>query len=131
MQERIKVLIIDDEAPFCEFVKEALEKGGPYEVLMSTTASSGLDMIAEQTPDLVLMDVMLHGSGTDGGKVAGLILENDATRRIPIVFVTGLVTRDELEERSGMVHGYRFIAKPMTRMELLCGVKEALDEGWA
>jgi CheY-like chemotaxis protein len=62
---------------------------------------------------------------TDGGEVAARIQSDPALHRIPIVFLTALVTR--AEGRAGLqIHGHPFLAKPISLLELIEGIEENL-----
>lgn len=53
-----RILVIDDEAEFCEFVKTALERSG-HDVTASHSGADALSTLEMQTPDLILMDVKM------------------------------------------------------------------------
>ena len=62
---------------------------------------------------------------TDGGEVAARIQSDPALHRIPIVFLTALVTRAE-GEPGLRIHGHPFLAKPISLPELIEGIEEHL-----
>lgn len=125
MPERSKILIIDDEEGFCEFVKLSLEKTGRFEVAMSTDGLKGISLAATSQPELILLDIkMPHMSGAE---VAERLLHNDATRDIPIAFITGLLTKDDVKKKSGYIHGFLFITKPVSRAELIQQIDSVLE----
>jgi CheY-like chemotaxis protein len=62
----------------------------------------------------------------DGPQVAERLLEDPQTKSIPIAFVTGLVTNAETKHQQMEVAGRTFIAKPVTRDELLQAVDRLL-----
>ncbi len=111
MEER-KILLTDDEEDFCYFVKLNLEKTGKYKV---TTATQGIDCIElakRYQPDLILLDVMMPGMS--GGETAEILLDDESTSSIPIVFITALIQEEELAKRGKRIGGRNFIAKPVT-----------------
>jgi CheY-like chemotaxis protein len=74
-------------------------------------------------PDLILLDIAMPE--TDGGEVAAWIQSDPALHRIPIVFLTALVTT--AEGRAGLrIQGHSFLAKPITIHELIKGIEENL-----
>jgi len=115
--ERSKILIIDDEEDFCEFVKWSLEKTGRFEVLLSTNGPSGIALAQTEEPELVLLDMRMPQM--NGAEVADHLLHDEATRDIPIAFITGLLQRGEVSEENGYIHGFPFITKPLTKEELV------------
>jgi CheY-like chemotaxis protein len=117
MSERAKVLVIDDEGDFCDFVKMTLEKTGRFNVAASTDGANGITMAESDQPDLILLDIKMPEMS--GAEVAERLLQNDVTRDIPIAFITGLLPKEEVSKRSGYIHGFLFITKPVTRNELV------------
>jgi CheY-like chemotaxis protein len=88
------VLVIDDEAPIRLLCRVNLEAEG-MEVLEAADGPSGLEKAREETPDVVLLDVMMPG--LDGWRVAEELLDDDRTEAIPIIFLTA---RAELRDRA-------------------------------
>ncbi len=117
MTKKPKILIIDDESDFCEFVKWSLEKTGRFEVHVCTDGPSGITHAETEKPELILLDIKMPSM--NGAEVADHLLHREDTRDIPIAFITGLLNKDEVEKRSGYIHGFPFITKPVTRNELV------------
>ena len=55
-----RVLVVDDEAPIVELVRGYLEREG-MEVISAADGPTGLELIRERAPDVVVLDVMLPG----------------------------------------------------------------------
>jgi two-component system, OmpR family, alkaline phosphatase synthesis response regulator PhoP len=117
VSERSKIVIIDDQEDFCEFVKLSLEKTGRFEVFVSTDGPSGIALARSETPELILLDIRMPQM--NGAEVADDLLHADDTRDIPIAFITGLLQKEDVSKRSGYIHGFPFITKPLTRDELV------------
>jgi two-component system sensor histidine kinase/response regulator len=117
MREKPRILIIDDEEAFCEFVKLSLERTGRFEVVVSTNGHDGLDRAASETPELILLDIRMPQM--NGAEVADHLLHSDDTRDIPIAFITGLLQKEDVKKRAGYIHGFPFITKPITKKELI------------
>lgn len=81
----IKILIIDDEPDFVEMTKMRLESAD-YEVTTAFDGSSGLYAAQRDSPDLILLDVMMPG--VDGFEVLRELRKNSATRSVPVVMLT-------------------------------------------
>ena len=118
------VLVIDDEESFCTFVSWALEKTGRYKVTSTTKPLEGITLAKALKPDLILLDIKMPQM--DGSKVAERLLEDAQTKSIPIAFITALVTNTETKHQQMEVAGRTFIAKPITRDELLQAVGRLL-----
>ena len=123
--EKKRVLLIDDDESFCTFVGLALERTGRYEVATATKPLQGVTMARALRPDLILLDIKMPQ--IDGPQVAEILLEDAKTNSIPIVFLTGLVTNEETRHREMQVAGRTFIAKPVTRDELVQAVGRILN----
>ena len=80
-------------------------------------------MVAEQPPDLILLDIMMPG--IDGYQVAAKIKSNRATANIPVIMVTAL--DDHKSRMFGLSAGAEdFLTKPVDRVELCTRVRNLL-----
>src|ERR1700692_1827118 len=86
-----RILIVDDERRNAELLKVMLTPEG-YTLLTATNGEDALGLLAEQKPDLILLDVMMPGM--DGYQVVAKIKENPATRNIPVIMLTALDDRN-------------------------------------
>jgi len=118
-----RVLVIDDEAPIRLLCRVNLEAEG-MEVLEAADGPSGLSTAREQTPDVILLDVMMPG--LDGWRVAEELLDDGRTESIPIVFLTA---RAELRDRARGIDlgGVDYVTKPFNPVELAPLVRQLLD----
>ena len=118
-----RVLVIDDEAPIRLLCRVNLEAEG-MSVLEARDGPSGLDAAAADTPDVILLDVMMPG--LDGWGVAEALLESEDTAHIPIIFLTA---RAEFRDRArGLdIGGVDYITKPFNPVELAPLVRGLLD----
>jgi CheY-like chemotaxis protein len=104
-----KVLVIEDNPVNMELAADLLELAG-YVVLQAGDAGSGIEMARSQSPHLILMDVGLPGM--DGLAAAGILLQDDLTRRVPVVLLTAHAMKgDEEKARDAGCVGY--ITKPI------------------
>jgi len=117
-----RVLVIDDEAPIRLLCRVNLEAEG-MEVLEAADGPTGLEMARAETPDVVLLDVMMPG--LDGWRVAEELLDDDRTAAIPIVFLTA---RAELRDRARGIDlgGVDYVTKPFNPVELAPLVRDLL-----
>ncbi len=121
--DRMRVLVIDDEAPIRLLCRVNLEAEG-IEVLEAADGPSGLETARAEVPDVVLLDVMMPG--LDGWRVAEELLDDDRTAEIPIVFLTA---RAELRDRArGLdLGGVDYVTKPFNPVELAPLVRDLLE----
>jgi DNA-binding response OmpR family regulator len=123
-----KVLVIDDEAPIRLLCRVNLEAEKMI-VLEAEEGPSGLELARTERPDVILLDVMMPAM--DGWEVLQRLLDDEATREIPIVFLTA---RAELRDRArGLdLGGVDYVTKPFNPLELaplVRGVLERVSRG--
>jgi DNA-binding response OmpR family regulator len=119
----IRVLVIDDEAPIRLLCRVNLEAEG-MEVLEAADGPAGLEQARTESPDVILLDVMMPG--LDGWRVAEELLDDPTTEDIPIVFLTA---RAELRDRARGIDlgGVDYVTKPFNPVELAPLVRGLLD----
>ena len=105
-----KILVVDDEVNITKLLKSALERSERYEVRCENEAANALSATKSFAPDLILLDVNLPD--TSGGEIAATLQEDPSLKRIPIIFLTGMISQEEVQ--SGMTVGGRpALAKPI------------------
>src|SRR5438309_10211538 len=122
-KEKPRILIIDNNRDFAHSAKLALERTGRYFVYEENDASKAHQTAQGVKPDLILLDIAMPEA--DGGEVAARIESDPTLHRIPIVFLTALVTK--AEARSGLqIQRHPFLAKPISIPELVAGIERYL-----
>lgn len=125
MEDRKKILLIDDEEDFCFFVRKNLEQTGEFEVMATTKGEKGINLARREKPDLILLDIVMPEM--DGSDVAEVLLNDPETKQIPLIFLTAIVTKEEIGfESIGEIGGHNFIAKPVDTERLTCCIKDVL-----
>ena len=127
MEKTINILAVDDEESFTFFIKLNLQKETSYNFKVTTANSGaeGLKLARAVRPDLILLDIMMPGmSGTE---VAEELLMDARTKNIPIIFLTAVVQKDEVQDQAGMMGGREFIAKPVGKEELISRIESTLN----
>jgi pilus assembly protein CpaF len=117
-----RILVVDDRPSTAKAIADFLGIAG-YQVAVALDGSEALERIADDVPDLVLLDVMMPGM--DGFEVCRRIKGNPATLFLPVVLVTGL---KQSEDRvKGVEAGADdFLTKPPDQHELLARVRSLL-----
>jgi CheY-like chemotaxis protein len=124
MLRKAKILVIDDEEDICHFTKSVLERTGKFEVAVSTDSARGLALAKAEHPDLIILDVNMPNM--DGGEIAQVLREFKSTCDIPIIFLTALLKKDEVEDKAGKIGAHTYIAKPASAQELIEKIESAL-----
>ncbi|MDD5130510.1 MAG: response regulator [Candidatus Omnitrophica bacterium] len=118
-----RILIVDDDEKMRWLYRDILLSEG-FDVLEAGSAESGLKMAIENIPDLILLDVMMPGK--DGGQASADLSKNNRTKNIPIIFLTSIITEEEVKAHHGIVSGRPIIAKSTNRKEIIQRIKEIL-----
>lgn len=90
MSEKKKILLVDDDPDFVEAVKVIVESGG-YEVRVASDGKEGLEAVAEDRPDLIILDVMMPVM--DGHRACAALKGDKKTADIPIILLTAVADR--------------------------------------
>jgi DNA-binding response OmpR family regulator len=117
-----KILVVDDQPINVQLLKRKLEKEG-IEILTAYSGQEALDQVAQTKPDLILLDVMMPDM--DGIEVCERLQADDASRHIPIIFVTARNSKEGKIEGLG-VGGVDYITKPLDLDETLARVRTQL-----
>ncbi len=118
MQDKIKVLAIDDEVDFCFFVQKNLMQSGMFDVIVANSGKEGIKKAVDNKPDIILLDLFMPDM--PGEDVADVLKENFITAKIPILFVTALATNDDVEEGVENKIGNNYILpKPIRTKKLV------------
>src|SRR5450631_1247979 len=117
-----KILVVDDEAVLVETIAYNLEQAG-YRVVTASDGNSALEAARSESPDLILLDIMLPG--IDGLEVCRQLRRENNTATTPIVMLTA--KSDEIDKVVGLEVGADdYVTKPFGRRELLARVRALL-----
>lgn len=116
------ILVVDDDENNRKLLEALLAAEG-HAVRSATSGENALAAVAEQLPDLILLDIMLPG--IDGFEVMRRLKADSRNRFIPIILVTALEDRES--RLKGLEMGAEeFLSKPVERAELLIRVRNLL-----
>ncbi len=125
-----RVLVVDDILPNVKLL-EAKLSGEYFDVITATSGAEGIQKAETQSPDIILLDVMMPGM--DGFETCQRLKSNPATAHIPVVMVTALT--DATDRVRGLESGADdFLSKPvndialMARVRSLVRLKMTVDE---
>lgn len=120
--KQINVLVIDDEAAIREMIRFALGKAG-MDVRCAADARDALQKIADEMPDILLLDWMMPG--ISGFELTRRLRKNSLTAEIPIIMLTARVTEDD--KVAGLNAGTDdYIVKPFSPRELIARILAVL-----
>lgn len=119
---RKHILVVEDEAPIRDMIRFALERSD-FSVAEAADAQAARLAVAEQHPDLVLLDWMLPG--VSGMELAREWRRDELTETLPIILVTARV--DENDRVRGLNLGADdYVTKPFSSSELVARVRAVL-----
>jgi len=107
------ILVIEDNELNMKLVRELLQIGG-YNIFEATDAETGLNMIREHHPDLILMDIQLPGM--DGLCATKLIKKDPSLKNIPIIALTAYAMKGD-KEKALLAGCIGYISKPINTRE--------------
>lgn len=122
-----KVLVIDDEVDFCFFVQKNLMHNGEFNVIYATNGKNGIKMAEKEKPDIILLDLFMPDM--PGEDVAIALREKASTANIPILYVTALVSYDDMDEKGENRIGNNYLLpKPINTKKLTETIRKVLEE---
>jgi DNA-binding NtrC family response regulator len=117
-----RILVVDDTPANVKLLVDLLSVNG-FDVVAARSGTEGLARAAADAPDLVLLDVMMPD--LDGFAVCDRLKSDDATRDVPVIFITALnETLDKV--RAFAAGGVDYLTKPFEPRELLARVNTHL-----
>ncbi len=116
------VLAIDDEENILELLKLSLDSYG-YNVLTASTGMDGIGKIANEKPDIILLDLMLPD--IDGSQLCRMIRLNEESRSIPIIMLSAK-SKEEDKIEGLKVGADDYITKPFSIRELDARIESVL-----
>lgn len=115
------ILVVEDEAIVSKDIQNSLVKLGYTVVGAAATAEKAIELVREQHPDLILMDIMLKGDLT--GIDAAEAIRKEFS--IPVIFLTAYADEATLE-KAKVTEPYGYIIKPFKEIDLQTTIEMAL-----
>lgn len=109
-----RVLICDDDPVILRLLEVNLELEG-FEVLTGNNGAEGVEIATREVPDLVILDIMMPRM--DGYEACRQIKEHEATKHIPVVFLSAKAQASDIEK--GKSFGVdEYLTKPFDPTDL-------------
>jgi len=119
-----KILLIDDDKGVVEVVKNLLEEK-KFEVLTAFDGKEGIEMVASEQPDLVLLDIRMPTM--NGYEFMRALRAEKLNLTQPMTPVIMLTAKEEMEEVFKMEGAKGYLVKPVDPPSLVRKVQECLD----
>jgi PleD family two-component response regulator len=109
MNRPCKILIVDDESANLTLLRHILAEEPDYAIFAATSGEEALKLVANNPPDLILLDIILPG--ISGFEVLRALKDDPATKEIPVIIITGI--DDAVSEEEGLLLGaVDYVTKP-------------------
>lgn len=115
MTSRKKILLVDDDELIVNLLSHRLS--GLYDVAATTNPRAAVRMARAQAPDLVLCDIDMPGMS--GGDLAFTLSREPDLATIPILYLTGIVSPEEVQDLQGILGGRPGVSKQAPLPELI------------
>ncbi len=118
-----RIIVVDDDKEIREIVTFVLSRNG-FEVVVACNGQQLQTLLAQQRPDLIILDVMMPGE--NGYQIFGYLRSNPETQHIPVVIMTAHA--EHIYERISVDLGAaEHITKPFHPLDLVERVKALLQ----
>jgi two-component system sensor histidine kinase ChiS len=121
--KKAKILIVDDSRLNLKIIEEII-KNNEYEPILASKGEDVFKCAKEEKPELILLDVIMPKM--DGYKVCEILKENEETKDIPIIFLTGQSKIEDVA-KGFEVGAVDYINKPFHEVELIARVRTHLQ----
>ena len=120
-----KILVVDDEPDIVEMITIRLKANG-YDVVSARNGKEGFKKAKEEHPDLVILDILMPE--VDGVTMSANMKKDPELKDIPVVFLTCIVDKSEIKNKSHSIAGDIFMAKPFDARELMVTIDKLLKK---
>jgi DNA-binding response OmpR family regulator len=122
MPENARILIVDDEPDLLDMVSLRMEANG-YQVIRASDGEEGLDKARNESPDLIILDLMLPK--IDGYKVCRMLKFDEKYKKIPVILFSARTQAIDMK-LGAEVGADAYLTKPFEPDTLLAKVSELL-----
>jgi len=119
-----RILLVDDEPAFTRVIKRYLDSVGRYEVRIENDSTKAVAAVREFRPSLILLDVIMPEM--DGGEIAAQLKTDARFKHVPIVFLTAIVSKEQVQRQGDVIGGHPFLAKPVDAEQVIRFIDEKL-----
>ncbi len=124
MADTKKIVLIEDDKFFKDLLVKKLSEAG-FAVASAGDGETGVKLVESEKPDLLLSDILLPGS-VDGFESARRIRAMDAFKSLPIVFLSNLGSKDDIDKGKAIGISSFLIKATVTLDEVIAEVKKVL-----
>ena len=126
----MKILIVDDNSDNIELMSQILEDD--YSLITANSGKSCIELALSEQPNLILLDVNMPEM--DGYETMRFLKKNDATKNIPVIFVSAYYTDSERIVKGLEQGAFDYLTKPvdenivLAKVHVIERIKKAEDK---
>lgn len=113
-----KILIVEDQVLIANYIKNLVSDNGLTDVELAFTVEEATDKINFKNPDIILLDINLHGKDT------GILWAKEFVKNSQIIFITGQ-TEKETMLKAFEVNPVTYLTKPVKESDLIAAIELA------
>jgi len=117
MPELKTIMLVDDDEDITLALKNLLEDTQKFKVVFTNLGAEALALAKRTKPDLIVCDIDMPDM--EGGEVAFVLSGSDQTKEIPILFLSSLVTKQDLRETGKFIGNHPMIPKSVSTHVLI------------
>jgi two-component system response regulator VicR len=125
MSDKKRILCIEDESEMIDLTRLVLEREG-FEVLGAVGGQQGLELMQQQPPDLVLLDLMMPDM--DGWEVYRQMKMDETLANVPVIIVTARAQNIDKVLGLQVAKVDDYVTKPFGPKELLHSINRILSD---
>jgi len=114
MSERYKLLVVDDDEAMIDYLHAKL--GDRFDIVSTNAPENVLNLARTERPHLILCDINMPEM--DGGDVSKALHAHPEVRTVPVLFLTALISPNELKNTGNLIGGRPAISKQAAIPEL-------------
>ena len=123
---KTKVLVVDDDVTASRLLAVGLEKTGLFQVKVENVAMRAAASARQFRPDVIFMDVCMPG--VDGTDVAFQIQKDPVIGSTPLIFLTSLVSGQEVNSQAIERGGREFLPKPASLANVIACIQRHVPQ---
>ena len=125
MQKMKKIVLVDDDQDLCDLLKMQLEASGRFLVTASSQSETALALIKKERPDLAILDINMPE--IHGVELATTLAQDPQTAEIPILYLTGMVSPEEVNQLGGGHSLQTLVSKQSPITELVATIDSLIS----
>jgi len=124
MSERYKLLVVDDDEAMIDYLHAKL--GDRYDIVSTNAPENVLGLARSERPNLILCDINMPGM--DGADVSKALHAHPEVRTVPVLFLTALISPNELKNTGNLIGGRPAISKQAAIPELEKRIRQLIEK---